>query len=200
MNDYQLNKLKHMITTTNVDVRAPFGRHKEKRVRVASYAASGNKEEFLTDQTGNRRWLPFHVMSIDSPYENTFPYDGMFAQAYYLLQNGFNYWFDVAEIKSLEHHVDEFMISTSEEDLVPLYFSPAKMEDVGSKFLTLAEIAAKIVAFGNLKKSPEPRRLGAVLTKLGFIKERKGHLKRRGYYVREHIQSEIQQMHQPDIF
>ena len=200
MNDRQLNKLKQMITTTNVDVRAPFGRHKEKRVRVASYAASGNKEEFLTDQTGNRRWLPFHVMSIDSPYENTLPYDGMFAQAYYLLQNGFNYWFDIAEIKSLESHVDEFMIPTSEEELIPIYFSPAKMEDAGSKFLTLAEISAKIVAFGNLKKNPDPRRLGAIMTRLGFTKERKGHLKRRGYYVREHIDSEIQQMHQPDVF
>ena len=66
--------------------------------------------------------------------------------------------------------------------------------------LTLAEIAAKIVAFGNLKKSPDPRRLSAIMTKLGFKKERKGHDKRRGYYVREHIQSEIEQMHQPDAF
>ena len=31
-------------------------------------------------------------------------------------------------------------------------------------------------------------------------KERKGHLKRCGYYVREHIDSEIQLMHQPDVF
>lgn len=200
MNDRQLNKLKSMITTTNVDVRAPFGRHKEKRVRVASYAASGNKEEFLTDQTGNRRWLPFHVMAIDSPYEHTLPYDGMFAQALYLLQNGFNYWFDLDDIQSLEQHVETFMIPTSEEELIPIYFSPARLEDAGSKFLTLAEIAAKIVAFGNLKKSPDPRRLGAIMTKLGFTKERKGHDKRRGYYVREHIQSEIEQMHQPDVF
>ena len=200
MNDRQLNKLKSMITTTNVDVRAPFGRHKEKRVRVATYAASGNKEEFLTDQTGNRRWLPFHVMNIDSPYEHTLPYDGMFAQALYLLQNGFNYWFDLDDIQSLEQHVETFMIPTSEEELIPIYFSPARLEDAGSKFLTLAEISAKIVAFGNLKKSPEPRRLGAIMTKLGFKKERIGHNSTRGYYVREHTQSEIEKMHNPEIF
>jgi hypothetical protein len=76
-----------------------------------------------------------------------------------------SYWFDIAEIKSLESHVDEFMIPTSEE-LIPIYFSPTKMEDAGSKFLTLAEISAKIVAFGNLKKNPDPRRLGAIMTRL----------------------------------
>ena len=200
LTDRQLNKLKSMITTTNVDVRAPFGRHKEKRVRVASYAASGNKEEFLTDQTGNRRWLPFHVKAIDSPFKHKLPYDGMYAQAYYLLQNDFNYWFELDDIKSLEAHVETFMVPTSEEELIPLYYSPARLEDAGSTFLTLAEISAKIVSYGCLKKNPEPRRLGAIMTKLGFVKSRNGHNGTRGYYVREHTQSEIEQLRHPEIF
>ena len=200
LTDRQLNKLKSMITTSNVDVRAPFGRHKEKRVRVATYAASGNKQEFLTDQTGNRRWLPFHVASIDSPFQHTLPYDGMFAQALHLLRNGYNYWFDLDDIQVLEQHVDEFMIPTNEEQLIPIYFSPARMTDAGAKFLTLAEISAKITMYGNLKKNSEPRRLGAIMTKLGFVRERKGHDCRRGYYVREHLQTEIEQMRSPDIF
>ena len=200
LNDRQLNKLKSMITTQHVDVRAPFGRHKEKRVRVASYAASGNKEEFLTDQTGNRRWLPFHVEAIDSPFSHALPYDGMFAQACYLLQNDFNYWFELDDIRSLETHVESFMVPTSEEELIPIYFSPARMEDAGSKFLTLAEISAKISSLGNLKKNPDPRRLGAIMTKFGFVKSRSGHNSTRGYYVREHTQSEIEQAHNPDVF
>lgn len=200
LTDRQLNKLKSMITTQNVDVRAPFGRHKEKRVRVATYAASGNKEEFLTDQTGNRRWLPFHVKAIDSPFKHKLPYDGMYAQACYLLQHDFNYWFEVDDIKSLEAHVETFMVPTSEEELIPIYYSPARMEDAGSKFLTLAEISAKIVSYGCLKKSPDPRRLGAIMTKLGFKSERIGHGGRRGYYVHEHTQSEIDQMRHPEIF
>ena len=119
LTDRQLNKIKSMITSTNVDVRAPFGRHKEKRVRVASYAASGNKQEYLTDQTGNRRWLPFHVEAIDSPFTHRMPYDGMFAQALYLLRSGFNYWFDLNDIQALETHVEGFMIHSNEEELIP---------------------------------------------------------------------------------
>ena len=200
LTDRQLNKLKQMITTTNVDVRAPFGRHKEKRVRVASYAASGNKQEFLTDQTGNRRWLPFHVVSIDSPFTCQMPYDGMYAQALHLLRDGFNYWFDLADIQALEHHVDEFMVPQSEEELIPLYFSPARMEDDGSVFLTLAEISAKICAYGNLKKNPDNRRLGNIMGKLGFVKERRGHACIRGYYVREHTEAERERLRHPEIF
>ncbi len=200
LTDRQLNKLKSMITKTHTDLRVPYGRHKEKRVRVASYAASGNKEEFLTDQTGNRRWLPFHVISIDSPFTHTMPYDGMYAQAYHLLKNGFNYWFDTADTDAMEQHVTEFMIPTSEEQLIPLYYSPASDSEPGAKFLTLAEISAKITGAGNLKKNPDPRRLGAIMTKLGFLKERKGHDNRRGYWVREHLQIEIEQMRSPDIF
>jgi predicted P-loop ATPase len=200
LTDRQLNKLKQMITTTNVDVRAPFGRHKEKRMRVASYAASGNKQEFLTDQTGNRRWLPFHVVSIDSPYTHHMPYEGMYAQALHLLQSGFNYWFDLADIQQLEAHVETFMVPQSEEELIPVYFSPAQAEDAGSVFLTLAEISAKIVAYGNLKKSPDNRRLGAIMTKLGFQRSRNGHNSTRGYYVREHTEAEKERLRHPEIF
>jgi len=200
LTDRQLNKLKQMITTSKVDVRAPFGRHKEKRVRVASYAASGNKQEFLTDQTGNRRWLPFHVASIDSPYTHRMPYDGMYAQALHLLRSGFNYWFDLADIQALEAHVETFMVPQSEEELIPLYFSPAHMDDAGSVFLTLAEISAKIVAYGNLKKNPDNRRLGAIMSRLHFQSVRNGHNRTRGYYLREHTQAEIERLRHPECF
>ena len=200
LSDRELNKLKAQVTTTHVDVRAAFGRNKKKRVRVASYAASGNKKEFLTDQTGNRRWLPFNVIAIDSPYKNKLPYEGMYAQALYLINNGFNFWFDLDDIKALEGHLEEFMVTQSEEELIPIYFSPAKIEDAGVVFLTLSEIAAKIVAYGNLKKMPDNRRLGAIMTKLGFIKERVGHDNRCGYYVREHTQAEIERRRHPEIF
>ena len=194
LTDRQLNKIKAMVTSTHVDVRASYGRHKEKRVRVATYAASGNKEEFLTDQTGNRRWLPFHVVSIDSPYEHKLPYDGMYAQALYLLRNGFNYWFDLNEIQNLKTQVEEFMVLTSEEQLIQVYFEPASKDRPGAEFLTLAEIAAKLTVNGSLHKDIDQRRLGAIMTKLGYEKARNGHNRTRGYIVFEHTTAEIEKM------
>jgi hypothetical protein len=92
------------------------------------------------------------------------------------------------------------MVTQNEEELIPIYFSPAQVDDAGVVFLTLSEIAAKIVAYGNLKKTPDNRSLGAIMTKLGFIKERVGHDNRCGYYVREHTQAEIDRIRHPESF
>ena len=197
LTDRQLNKIKAMITSTHVDERASYGRHKEKRVRVASYCASGNKEEFLTDQTGNRRWLPFHVVSIDSPFTHTLPYEGMYSQALYLLRNDFDYWFDLSDIQTLSAHVEEFMVPTNEEQLIQVYFSPIKADQPGAMFITVAELSAKLIQYGNLRKEPDPRRLGAIMTKLGFEKATKGHNKTRGYIVFEHSSNDVEKMHDP---
>ena len=186
-----------MITTTHIDERASYGRYKEKRVRVASYVASGNKIEFLTDHTGNRRWLPFHVISIDSPFTHTLPYEGMYSQALYLLRNGFNYWFDLDEIQALKAHVDEFMVPANEEQLLQVYFSPIKANQPGAMFLTLAEISAKLTLHGNLRKEPDPRRLGAIMTRLGYEKARNGHNGNRGYIVYEHTDREVEKLRDP---
>lgn len=197
MTDTQLNKVKAMATTDNVNVRAPYGRHKERRFRIASYAASGNKDKFLTDLTGNRRWLPFHVESIDSPFEHELPYEGMYGQAVYLINDGFNYWFDQNEIDTLKEHVEQFMVPASEEDLLLTYFSPVNEGDDGAVFLAVAEINAKLASYGSLRKQIDPRRLGALLKKNHFKPGRRGRNGMRGYYVHEHTQSELYELRNP---
>ena len=121
----------------------------------------------------------------------------MYSQALYLLNNGFNYWFDLNEIQSLKAHVEEFMIPISEEQLIQVYFSPVKADHPSAMFLTLAEISAKLIQYGNLRKEPEPRRLGAIMSRLGFEKATKGHNKTRGYIVYEHTEREVEQKHDP---
>ena len=192
-----LNELKALITIPHVDVRASYGRHKEKRIRMASYVGSGNKLEFLTDQTGNRRWLPFHVIAIDSPFEHELPYIGMYSQAMHLINENFNYWFDPKDIQELKEHVEEFMVPTSEEQLVQVLFSPIQKGEPRAEFLTLAEIAAKISLKGSLRKSIDLRQLGTIMKKLGFVPDRKGHKGIRGYLVLEHTENDINNFHDP---
>lgn len=197
LSDRELNKLKAAITATDVNVRAAFGHHKERRIRIASYVGSGNKDEFLTDQTGNRRWLPFHVVHIDSPFEHTLPYDGMYAQASYLLNEGFNYWFDQEDIDALKDHVEQFMAPASEEQLIQVYFSKAKKDDPDAEFLTLPEISAMLTMYGVLRKSIDNRRLGAIMKKIGYQPARSSHDGRRGYIVRKNTDAEIKSLRDP---
>lgn len=194
LSDRELNKLKSTITAVNTNVRAAYGRHKECRIRVASFAGSGNKEEFLTDQTGNRRWLPFHVQSIDSPFEHHMPYEGMYSQALSLQRDGFNYWFSLEDIQRLEKHQQEFMVPSSEEQLVQLYLSPAEADAPGARFITTAEIASILTIKGGLHKDVDIRKLGATLKKLGFEKHRDTRTRRHGYVAREHTPMEIDEL------
>ena len=192
MPDRELNALKSLITTVDVNVRTAYAYDKERRIRIASYVASGNKDRFLSDTTGNRRWLPFHVTAIDSPFSHQLPYRGMYAQARYLITQHFNYWFSADEIQQLEQHVDGFRIESNEEQLIPVYFEPAEPGSAGAKILTLAEIAAKLKYYGNLTTTIDTLRLGKLMKLNGFSQIRSGRKRIRGYILRELTTNEIE--------
>ena len=101
MRPAELNELKSAVTMPSVDERRPYGRYHEHRAHLASFCGTGNNVQFLSDATGNRRWLPFEVERITSPREQPFCYEGIYSQAYRLYRDGFQYWFSQAEIERL---------------------------------------------------------------------------------------------------
>ena len=162
----EMNIVKSLLTSTDVNERAAYGRLKERRLRLASFCASTNNREFLTDITGNRRWLPFEVESIQNPFHTTLPYELMYAEALYLIENYFNYWFDMEEIGALETHNELFRAQDNEEQLLPILFDiPAEGR---GEFMTTAEISEILVTYGNIKKPLNTRQLGMLMTKKGF--------------------------------
>ena len=67
MRPSELNQLKAAVTMPSKDERAVYAHFHEHRKHIASFCGTGNNPHFLSDPTGNRRWLPFEVESIDSP-------------------------------------------------------------------------------------------------------------------------------------
>ena len=167
MNNRELNQLKSVITATDVNERAAYAYTKERRVRLASFCASGNRRDFLTDITGNRRWLPFEVESIQNPFTTILPYERMYAQAWALAQDPlFSYWFDLDEIEVLEQHNQYFRDESNEEQLLPILFDvPAEGR---GEFMTTAQISERLVTYGNIKKPMALSRLGMVLGAAGY--------------------------------
>ena len=167
MSSRELNTMKSIITATDVNERAAYGYTKERKIRLASFCASSNRREFLTDITGNRRWLPFEVESIENPFQTILPYERMYAQARYLIQYGFNYWFDLDDIATLEEHNETFRAQESEEQLLPILFDvPAEGR---GEFMTTAQISERLVTYGNIKKPMPLNRLGMLLGTLGYV-------------------------------
>ena len=188
----EMNIVKSLLTSTDVNERAAYGRLKERRVRLASFCASTNNREFLTDVTGNRRWLPFEVESIQNPFHITLPYELIYAQAKALVESGrFIYWFDLEDIEQLEKHNEEFRAMENEEQLLPILFDvPAEGK---GEFMTTAEISDKLVTYGGIKKPMNTRQLGVLLGKMGYTKK-KLHMSAtsvRGWMVYERKTDEI---------
>ena len=192
MNNRELNQLKSVITATDVNERAAYAYTKERRVRLASFCASGNRRDFLTDITGNRRWLPFEVESIQNPFYTTLPYERMYAQAWALAQDPtFSYWFELDEIEVLEEHNRHFRDESNEEQLLPILFDvPAEGK---GEFMTTAQISERLVTYGNIKKPMALSRLGMVLANGGYraVTRKAGSGRARGWIVYQRDNDEI---------
>ena len=192
MNNRELNQLKSVITATDVNERAAYAYTKERRVRLASFCASGNRRDFLTDITGNRRWLPFEVESIQNPFYTILPYERMYAQAWALVQDPlFSYWFDLDEIEVLEEHNQHFRDESNEEQLLPILFDvPAEGK---GEFMTTAQISERLVTYGNIKKPMALGRLGVLMGSMGYRSVTRGNrqARLRGWIVYQRDTEEI---------
>ena len=192
MNNRELNQLKSVITATDVNERAAYAYTKERRVRLASFCASGNRRDFLTDITGNRRWLPFEVEEIQNLFYTLLPYERMYAQAWALAQDPlFSYWFDLDEIEVLEEHNQHFRDESNEEQLLPILFDvPAEGK---GEFMTTAQISERLVTYGNIKKPMALGRLGVLMGSMGYRSVTRGNrqARLRGWIVYQRDTEEI---------
>ena len=187
MRPAELNQLKAAVTMPSIDERAAYAHYQEHRKHIASFCGTGNSTQFLSDPTGNRRWLPFEVESIVSPRDHPFHYEGIYAQALALFKNGFQYWFTKEEIQELNHHNRQFETPHLERELVSLYFR-VPMESENGMFMTSAR-AIQIIGTG-ISQKLNPTRVGLAFNELGFQRVRYHGI--RGYLVIQRTAEEMQ--------
>ena len=187
MRPAELNQLKAAVTMPSIDERAAYAHYHEHRKHIASFCGTGNSTQFLTDPTGNRRWLPFEVESIVSPRDHPFHYEGIYAQALALFKSGFQYWFTKEEIQELNHHNRQFETPHLERELVSLYFR-VPMESENGMFMTSAR-AIQIIGTG-ISQKLNPTRVGLAFNELGFQRVRYHGI--RGYLVIQRTAEEMQ--------
>ena len=186
MTDEEVDQIKAAVSLPQVVERAAYARNKEVRPHLASFCGTGNHLNFLTDITGNRRWLPFEVENILSPYDHPLDYTGLYSQVMHLWQSGFPYWFDQEEIRELANHVSRFEAPNMEEDQIRKHFRvPAPGEPY--EIYSVADVLSVI----NLEQKMvlSPTKVGMLLCKLGYKKIRT--FKARGYMMCRFTPEEI---------
>ena len=193
MRPSELNQLKAAVTMPSIDERAAYAHYHEHRRHIASFCGTGNNVQFLSDPTGNRRWLPFEVESIESPRDNPFHYAAVYSQAYRLYRDGFQFWFSQDEVRQLSRHNANFEVPKLEHELVDIYFRPPREGEQG-EFMPIAR-AMQIIS-GNISQKLSDRKLTNAFKDLGFTSHRRN--SGRGYIVVQRSGLEIQE-HQKAI-
>ena len=186
MRPAELNQLKAAVTMPSIDERAAYAHFHEHRKHIASFCGTGNNVSFLSDPTGNRRWLPFEVESIVSPREHPFCYEGIYSQALALYKSGFTFWFTKEEIQEQNRHNRKFETPRLEHELVDLYFR-RPLEHENSMFMTSSRVL-QIIGSGITQKLSAIR-IGMAFSELGFQRVRYHGI--RGYLVMQRTAEEI---------
>ena len=172
--------LKAITTMRTINERRSYGEFNEFHRHIASFCATGNNRFFLTDHTGNRRFLTFEVESIVPPQTYNFGYEGVYAQAYALWQQGFRYWFNEEENAEINLRNIEFEAPNKELELITKYYR-APMQGEECKFLTATDILERIN--GSIKEQLSTVRIGIALRAMGIERVRSGNS--RGYRLVE---------------
>ena len=169
MRPAEMNRLKWAVTTTVTDERVAYAHYSERRKHIASYCGTGNNVQFIDDDTGTRRWLPFEVERIESPREHPFNYSGIFSQAYALYLKGFRYWFGEKESQLLARHNERFEVAQPERELIMKYYRLPR-EDERGEFFSSTDIMQTVA--GNMVYQLTRNKLGRFMTALGFERMR----------------------------
>jgi len=177
LNKSELGSLKSLITQSAIRLRKAYGIFNENYVRRASFVGSVNEVEFLTDTTGNRRYLVIDTVSIE--YKHKVDIDLVYSQAYSLLKSDFHFVFDHKDIDRIDENNQKFTYQSTEEELLLKHYRHPQEGDTNILTLTTTDILMELQNQTKLKLGDPSsiKRLGNALQKHKFQRISKNNAK-----------------------
>lgn len=132
--------LKNVIQLPSIKAKRPYGTQLEELPRKASFIATSNMTDILSDPSGNRRFIG---IELTAPIDTSRVPDHrqLFAQALQLLRNGRRSWFDKAETEQIMLWNRRYEIQEPADQYFSLCFSVADDPlDPSAEWLSTAEI------------------------------------------------------------
>ena len=130
--------LKNLIQLPTLKYKPPYGSHVMEFPRLASFIATSNMKDILTDPSGNRRFIGVELTGpIDVSVRPN--YQQLFAQALTALRNGEKSYFDAEQVKLIMKNNYQFEVVEPIDQYFLLYFELVDDEKEG-EYLTAAEI------------------------------------------------------------
>ena len=130
--------LKNIIQLPSVKIKPPYGSHVQEFPRMASFIATSNMEDILSDPSGNRRFLGVELTGpIDVSQRPN--YEQLYAQALSALRAGEKTYFDAEQTRLIMANNRKFEVVSPVDQYFGLYFDLTDDAKQG-EYLTAAEI------------------------------------------------------------
>ena len=130
--------LKNIIQLPSVKIKPPYGSHVQEFPRMASFIATSNMEDILSDPSGNRRFLGVELTGpIDVSQRPN--YEQLYAQALSALRAGEKTYFDADQTRQIMANNRKFEVLSPVDQYFDLYFDLTDDAKQG-EYLTAAEI------------------------------------------------------------
>lgn len=134
--------MKHIVQKSVVQSRLPYQRATEALRRYATFIATSNNFDLLSDPTGSRRYICVEVEGIID-YQQPIDYDQLYAQAVEEIRKGEPYWFTHEEEAQITEDNRGFQRTTLSEATCFLYFREPKAGEAYEE-LTCVEMLERI--------------------------------------------------------
>jgi hypothetical protein len=137
------------------------------------------------------RWIAFLLegRGLNWNYKKDINIDNVWAQAYYLFTNGFDYQLSKDELEENERANMQFMVKTVEAELLPRFYEPTKPDDTEAMFWTATDFYEDLQKiYPQSKLNITLRGIGQALKLLRYIRMskriEKSSIPTWGYYVK----------------
>ena len=136
LDEFSVNSLqkseayKYAITSSSSYRRDSYAHFRETRERKATLIAATNHDKFIMEAEGNRRYLAVNLVDTVNLNEHPLPYEGAYAQALWLLENGFDPKPTREESELIsEHNLPYLMPNDCEEALRTFVRMPSEFDN-----------------------------------------------------------------------
>lgn len=141
----EIDAVKGALSVDHYRFRAPYDSHEKNHARRVSFCGTTNNTTFLTDETGNRRYLIHTVIGVDFDALKAVNMNNVWGQVKHLYENeGRRHYLNADEMRRQAEHNAKYTTETYTDGLLLRYFRPATVDTPGATFRTSTELAQRI--------------------------------------------------------
>lgn len=165
--DMKSDAYKAIITSVQSNLRDAYAHFREVRPRKASLIGATNQQQFIRDSEGNRRYIGIDLIGTTNLNDYPLPYEGAYAQALWLLNNGFDPKPTQEESVLISEHNRNYMIPNDCEEALKSFVRKPSGDETVEAF-SAGELMQELNCRGFRGQAFNANNIGKAMRRMNF--------------------------------